>query len=250
MSIIVDEEVVRFDMRRSAINTAWFILCLAILAMPAAAAAAAQKPEHVGEFDIVVGGGGYSEDATGDLQFVPGGYVIKKEGNRTERYVFRGTRFEPLKKKLPGTLEKWNGPDWDGDFYDEIDLHNSKVRRYLPKGAKLKKVLDILQGESKPALSVACYTLRSFESQIFIIGLLDLSRDRLQPGPAYQKLWTVKVREGYSYGDLQHQAVPGVGDFVLLYSTTPGADSVEYALDVYRLHWDNQPQGPARKVPR
>lgn len=229
-------------MGRVAVRISWrLVMFLAVLVT--SSGAAAQRLEHVGDFSVVIGGGGIEGDNVGDLQFVPGGYVITTEGARTKRYIFRGNRFERFKGKLPSALENWSS-DWDADFFDEIDLRgsNSKVKRYLPKGAKLKRVLEIPADDgSKASLLLACYTLRSYETRIFIAGLLNTGADGLHEGRAYRKLWTIKPNEGWSYGDLQYQLVSGVGGFVLLYSGAPGGDSMQLSLDVYRIHWDKEP---------
>src|SRR5262249_25099131 len=228
-------------MTRAAAGIPWRLgVFLAALVM--SSAAAAQRLEHVREFDFMVGGPITDQD-TGDLQFVPGGYVIKDQNGHKERYIFRGNSFQRFKGKLSPALEKWSSFDWDVDAFDEIDLRNSKIRKYLPKGAKLKKVLEIPPEDGgKPSLSVVCYTIRTYQTSIFITALLSTATDGPQQGRTYRKLWTLKPKERYSYGDFQYQLVPGAGGFVLLYSGAPGADSQELSLDVYRLHWDEAKQ--------
>jgi hypothetical protein len=184
--------------------------------------------------------------SAGELQFLPGGYVFKRDDGGTERYMYKDSGFEPLQGNIPALVRNWGAFDWTNvDYLDEIDRHSfdPDVRALLPEHAKVKKILEITLDDRKGTLAVVCFTLRSMErfsrpdaTDIFMAGMLNTEPpDRL---PKYRKTWTLKAETESDYGDLQYQNVFGAGGFLILYSAAKGGDSVDQSLDVYRISQD------------
>ena len=205
-----------------------FVACLALLVV---ANADAQTLEHVQEF----------WDFTGDVQFFPGGYVSGNPYGGDGLYVYRNSKFEPLKGEIPPLLKGWSSFDWVVDYLDQVDRSETlaaDLRALLPRRTKVKKVHKIFLPGDKNELALICFTRRlqiagPDAADIFVTAALN-------PNPndnrsEYHKLWSRRLTHNSSYGDFQYQVIPGAGKFILLYSSVTGGDAVEHHLDVYRL---------------
>jgi hypothetical protein len=187
--------------------------------------------KQIGEF--------YSIDGT--VQFLPGGYAVATEDGRTKLYVFRGSGFV-LSHDPPPNLEAWTSFDWEGvDYLNQIDRKDLDpgLRALLPNAAHVKKVIVLDQPTGK-TLSLVCYTVKSSErfvsldsTDIVVAAVLDEEVSPNRP-PKFDKLWEQKLKANESYGEFEHQSVPGQGDFILLYTASPGGDSVDRTLTIYK----------------
>lgn len=175
---------------------------------------------------------------TGDIQFLPGGYVTAGEDGKTKAYLYKNSEFEPLEGEIPSWLKGWISFDWSVDDDDQINVIDTlpvELKAALPKLARVKKFLEIAGPDGKRYVALICYTRRlrikgSNTKGIYLTAALNtnLTDYRLE----YHKLWTRKLMSKVNYGDFQYQTVPGGGKFVVLYTT---GDTIKYQLEVYRL---------------
>jgi hypothetical protein len=225
--------------------TRWLVtgVILSFLFSPAIA----QNLEHVAQVYSV----------GGDVQFLPGGYVIKSEDGQAERYLYRNGKFERFQAAIPPLLENWTSFDWvQADYLDEIDRKSfdPAFRALLPTQSKLKKVLEIELPENRGTLALICYTRRSKEklarpdaTDIFVTGAISTEpSNRL---PHYRKSWDLKVKPDSDYGDFQYQVLPGGERLILLYTAAKGGNSVDRDLEIFRIGKADQP-GSSRLKPR
>jgi len=68
-----------------------------------------------------------------------------------------------------------------------------------------------------------------------VTGVLDAEPDQHKL-PKFKKLWERKFRTDVDYGELVYEEAPGVGKFVLLYSSQTGG-AVVRTLDVYQVRY-------------
>lgn len=191
----------------------------------------AQTLEHVREF----------WDFSGDVQFLPGGYVTEGDEEKIKTYIFKNSKFERLQGALPPLLKDWTSFDWSVDYDDQINVIGTlpeELRAVLPRRARVKKFLQLDSPNGKSEVALICYTRKTWggginDKDIFLTAALNANPTDLQG--KYRKLWTRKLDEQSNYGDFQYQTIPGVGKFVVLYTTGVGGDAVTYSVDVYRL---------------
>jgi hypothetical protein len=204
--------------------------------------AKSQKLDHLAEFWAL----------SGDVQFLPGAYVVKYEDGKTERYSYKDSGFEPLRDDVPPLVRNWTSFDWSGvDFRDQINGSplDPDVRALVPKQAKIKKIIEISLTEGG-VIALVCYTLRTTEkftrleaTDIFVAGAINADPTK----GSFRKLWDIKVKTNSDYGDFQYQSISGVGSFILLYSATTGGDASEHVLNIYRLAENVKPESLAKR---
>jgi len=208
------------------ISSCWVLLAL----LSCGSVARAQTLDHVGSF------WGFT-----DVQFLPGGYVEENSDGNVKHYLYKNSKFESFRGELPALLKEWSSFDWMTDYLDQVDASGTleaNLRALLPKGARVKKDLDIMIPGKKSSLVLICYTRRlriegPNTTDIFVTAALNTNPYDTRSG--YQKLWTRKLVSESHYGDFQYQVVPGLGSFFLLYSQVTGGDAVNNQLDVYRM---------------
>lgn len=216
------------NMRVTAMTT-WIACCMSLLI--SAPSARAQTLEHIREF----------WDFTPDVQFLPGGYVLEAYDGKPKYFIYKNSRFEPLQGALPPLLKDWTSFDWSVDYDDQINVISTlpeELRAVLPKRARVKKFLQLDGPDGKSQVALICYTRKAWggginDKSIFLTAALETNPTDLQS--KYRKLWTRKLDEQSNYGDFQYHSIPGVGKFIVLYTTGVGGDAVTYSVDVYRL---------------
>ena len=195
--------------------------------------AQAQTLEHVREF----------WDFTGYVQFLPGGYVLEAYDGKPRYFIYKNSRFERLRGSIsiPASLKDWTSFDWSVDYDDQINVIRKlpeEIRAVLAKRARVKKFLRLDSADGKGWLALICYTRKTWGGgingkDIFVTAAVNSDRTDLRS--KYRKLWTRKLDEQSNYGDFQYHDIPGMGKFVVLYTTGVGGDAVTFSLDVYRL---------------
>lgn len=193
----------------------------------------AQTLEHVREF----------WDFTGYVQFLPGGYVLEAYDGKPRYFIYKNSGFERLRGSIsiPASLKDWTSFDWNVDYDDQINVIRKlpeDLRAVLPRRARVKKFLQLDGPDSKSQVALICYTRKTSggginDQDIFLAAALEANPADIQS--KYHKLWRRKLGEQSNYGDLQYHSIPGVGKFVVLYTTGVGGDAVTYSVDVYRL---------------
>ncbi|HEY6967726.1 MAG TPA: hypothetical protein VJA94_00740 [Candidatus Angelobacter sp.] len=223
LSVRISSRKARFCI---AVCVVWFL----------AATANAQTIEHVQEFWAFT-----------DVQFLPGGYVVKDDGGQIERYVYKDSKFVRFKEEIPSLVKGWIAFAGNADYLDQFDVRVQLplgLTAILPKRAKVKKYFEI-----GPDVALVCYTRKlniegSNTNDVFLIAAPDT-----KPGDSraeYRRLWTRKLKAETNYGDLQYQSVSGVGDFLLLYTEDVAGDAVGHQLDVYRLRGIEGGKAPSK----
>jgi hypothetical protein len=179
----------------------------------------------VGEF--------YSFD--GKVQFLPGGYITVTEvDGKSKQYAFNGSGFVATKEPIPLTLRAWVSFDWEGvDYLNEINRKNFDhgLQAFVPKSSKVKKVISVERPKGK-TLYLVCYTTKVVDTPIAVVAVLDEEVDPHKPAK-FRRLWRKELIIG-DYGQFEHQSIPGVGDFILLYSAYLSSNSVR-TLQIYKL---------------
>ena len=182
--------------------------------------------KHVGEF--------YSLGGT--VQFLPGGYIIVTDvDGKSKQYVFNGSSFVASKEAIPPKLRAWVSFEWEGvDYLNQINRqsYDPGLDAFVPKSARVKQVISVNRPHGK-TLFLVCYTTKVVDTPISVVAVLDEEADPHKP-MKFRRLWKKVLTYG-DYGQFEHQSIPGVGDFILLYSAYPGGSSVNRSLDVYKL---------------
>jgi len=209
----------------------------------------AQSLEHIAEFSA----------AGGQVQFLPGGYVIKMEDGQKERYIYQDFKFQHFEGQMPLVLDNWTSFDWGSvDYLDQINRQDFDhgLAPFLQRAAKIKKILEIPLSGNKGKLVLICYTSKSQgkaltlnATDIFVTGVVDTETDIHKPSK-FRKLWDGKLEEQSDYGDFIYEDIPNVGPFVLLYSTQSAGDSVDATLNVYRVAGNNSQSATPKSAVR
>lgn len=197
----------------------------------------AQTVEYVREFLSQTG-----------VQFLPGGYVVGDDEPDVGPYVFQGSKFVRFKGELPALAKDWNAYDGDADYQNQTNKKEylpDNSADLLPRWARVKKFFIFDIPGTTSSLLLICYTreLRiegSNTQDIYLTTALNTNPRDLRS--RYRKLRTRKLQSTTNYGDLQHQVVPGAGNFLLLYTVDVGGDALNFTLDVYRIRGLEEPK--------
>lgn len=178
----------------------------------------------------------------GTVNFLPGAWVITWENGKSSYYHFRDNQFTKM-DNLPATLDGWQTYSWgDADYLDQIARsdYDPRINEFLPKVAKVKKVIESQIGSKKSDTFVlVCYTLKAADSDALPssndIYVTALSGNRNDSAPIYKALWTKKLQSDASYGEMSVQKIGSIDRFLVLYwGEVAGSGSVE-GLNVYRI---------------
>jgi len=75
---------------------------------------------------------------SGDVQFLPGGYVIEGDDGKTKKsYIYKNSKFERLQGALPPLLKDWASFDWSVDYDDQINVIST-----LPEELRARQTRD------------------------------------------------------------------------------------------------------------
>lgn len=180
----------------------------------------------------------------GTVQFLPGGVVLKREDGKNTFYSYRAGGFAAIRSENISTaMGDWVYFDWDSiDYQDQLDRGTFDIPRdkFLPGGAKVKKVIYVPTKNAPEVIALVCYTVPVPEGENPIPGadyifLLVLRGERKDAGYSYKQILTQKLQKDSNYGDLILQNVSGIGKVLALYSVAPGGSSEDRQLDLYLL---------------
>lgn len=178
----------------------------------------------------------------GTIDFLPGAWVNVWENGQSQYYKYADGQFV-RSPELPKLLRKWVSFDWGNvDVLDQVAIqgYDQSINRFLPKGRKVKKVIEFsLHPQGSKDLVLVCFTLQSTDpdafrgdTDIYMTALLETEGTS---GSAYKRLWTRKMETDASYGEFTVQEVPAVGRFLVLYWWQGAGSGTNQGLDVYRI---------------